>query len=198
MRTLLLLAALTAQSKDKDPVSTKEAMRRVQILVGEWTVTWQVDDSTEFWEEKHDWNFKIDKDEFALQLTVKDAKKFKDATLGYDLKKKVYRFDATRADDKKVSYEGTLKGGMELTLTQVVEEGAEAERLNLTLLRANRLLMNIEKRGAGAKTFLATHTVQFRNNNMAFVKGDGGPKCVVTGGAGKIEVKHDGKTYTVC
>ena len=33
---------------------------------------------------------------------------------------------------------------------------------------------------------------------MAFAVGDSYPACLVTGGRGTIEVKHEGKSYWVC
>jgi hypothetical protein len=191
---LLAAAALWAQ---KDPSSTKEAMRPVQLLVGEWRVNvTPEEDPAKGWEEAQAWEYKIDKEEYALQFSIKDGKKFKEGLLSYDLKKKVYRIEAVRVDGKKATFEGKLLG-KELVLEEVAAEGAEAERLNFNFLRDIRFIGSIEKRAAGQKTWLESHQYQFTKAGVSIVRNEG-PKCVVTGGTGTIAVEYSGKTYYVC
>lgn len=192
MTTLLLAVLLAAQ---KAPSSTKEAMRPIQLLVGEWRVDVDAPDASP-WEESQFWEYKIEKDVYALQLTVKNGKKFKEGLLTYDLKKKVYRFDLLRADDSKAAYEGKLTG-TELVLDEQVPESAAAERLNYNLLRDNRFIGSIESRAAGQKVYSETHKYQFTKAGVSIVKVQG-PKCVVTGGSPAMSLEHAGKTYWVC
>jgi len=181
---ILLLLAL-AQS------TTKDAMRPVQLLVGEWRV--EVD-APQPWSETQAWEFKIDGQSYALQFTVKDGKKFKEGVLSFDVPKKLYRLEATRADGGKAVFEGKLEG-KELTLE---EKGTEAvERLTFNLLRDNRFIGRIERREAGQKVFNVTHQYQFTRAGTSIVKNEG-PKCVVTGGSAAIAVEFQGQTYYVC
>ena len=189
MTMLLLLAALA----QKDPGSTKEAMKAVQVLVGEWRVAV---DAGEPWEETQSWEYKIDKEVYALQFTVKDGKYAKDGTLGYDLKKKVYRLEMTRADGTKTAFEGKLKD-KELSLEEQVAEGAAAEKIDLNLLRDIRFLVSVEKRAAGAKVFEPTIRWQAMRQGASIVK-VAQPVCVVTGGSAAQPVEYMGKTYYVC
>src|SRR6185436_15324989 len=107
--TLALLATLLAFQKE--PASTKEAMKPIQLLVGEWRAQVSSDDGKdEPWEETQSWEYKIDKEEYALQFEVKGGKKIKSGVLAYDLKKKTYRLDVVRANDQKASFEGKLSG----------------------------------------------------------------------------------------
>ena len=195
---IALLALLSCPMQDKDPATTKEAMKRIQFLVGEWKATWSPEgkDAKDSWEEMQSWEYKIDKEEYALQFTVKDAKRFKDGVLSYDLKKKTYRLEMTRADDKKAVFEGKL-AGKDFVLDQVVEEKAAQERLSLNFLRDNRFIGDMQRREAGGKAWAPTASIQYTKQGVPFVRSEA-PKCVVTGGTGSIEVAYSGKTYYVC
>lgn len=192
MTTFILAALLAAQ---KAPSSTKEAMRPVQLLVGEWRVNVDVPGGAA-WEETQAWEYRIEGENYALQFTVKGGKKFKEGLLSYDLKKQVYRFDAVRADGAKASYQGKLDG-KELVLEEAAAETVPAERLTFNLLRDNRFIGLIEQRGAGQKAYSDTHRYAFTRAGVSIVKSDG-PKCVVTGGTAAIAVDYAGKTYYVC
>lgn len=191
--TLILLLS----SAQKDPASTKEAMRPVQLLVGEWRVSATPgDDPSKGWEEAQAWEYKIEKEEYSLQFSIKDGKKFKEGLLSYDPKKKLYRMEAVRADGKKSTFEGKLSG-REMALEEVVAEGAAAERINFNFLRDIRFIGSIERREAGMKTWQESHTYQFTRAGVSIVRSEG-PKCIVTGGTGSITVDYSGKTYYVC
>lgn len=183
--------------QDKDPATTKEAMQRIQVIVGSWTATFVSKGAKEDrWIEKHEWEFKIEKDVYSLLFKATDSKYLKEGALSYDLKKKIYRFDAVRADGKKAAFEGKLDGKT-LTLDEVAGKDAAQERLEFNLLRDSRFLISLEKREAGKETFLMSHSVACQKEGVSIVKGDL-PKCVVTGGSGIIPVTHGGKTYYVC
>lgn len=192
MLTLLLLLA-----QDRDPATTKEAMQRIQILVGPWKCTASNKESRQdSWMEKQDWNFKIEKDEYQLEAKITDSKYWRDAILSYDLKNKVYRLTATRADGRKAAFEGRRKD-TELVLDETVEKDSPQDRITFHLLRDNRILISIERRAAGKESFLLTYAYGCTKEGVPFVKGEP-PKCVVTGGTGTIPVSYDGKTYYVC
>jgi hypothetical protein len=191
---MMLLLVLLAQ---KDPASTKEAMRPVQLLVGEWRVNVTPgDDPSKSWEETQAWEYKIEKEEYSLQVSIKDGKKFKEGLLTYDLKKKLYRLELVRADGKKSTFEGKLSG-KELTLEEVAAEGAAAERLNYNFLRDIRFIGSLDRRDAGSKTWNETHGYQFTRAGVSIVRTET-PKCVVTGGTGSMTLEYQGKTYYVC
>src|ERR1041384_3202830 len=118
MAFALLVSLLACQ---KEPSTTKEAMKPIQLLVGEWKAQVSSDDAKEEpWEETQSWEYKIDKDEYALQFEVKGGKKYKSGVLSYDLKKKLYRLEAVRANDQKAVFEGKLSG-RELPMEELVE-----------------------------------------------------------------------------
>ena len=192
---IALMALSLASFQDKDPASTKEAMKHVQFLVGEWKATW-TPEGKDGWEEMQAWEYKIDKEEYALQFTIKDGKKHKGGLLSYDLKKKIYRLELTLLDDKKASYEGKLSG-KDLVLDQVGEEKGPQEKISYNFLRDNRFIADTQKREAGGKIWNPTASIQFTKQGVPFVKSEA-PKCIVTGGTGSIEVAYGGKSYYVC
>jgi len=192
---IALIGLLFFAFQEKDPASTKEAMKRVQFLVGEWKATWSPE-GKDAWEETQAWEYKIEKEEYALQVAVKEGKRFKEGLLSYDVKKKAFRLEMTRIDDKKETYEGKL-AGKELVLDQVVDEKAAQERIGFNFLRDNRFLGDTQHREAGTKAWTSTAAIQYTKQGVPFVRSEG-PKCLVTGGSGSIEVAYGGKTYYVC
>jgi YHS domain-containing protein len=191
--TLATLALLSLQ--DKDPGSTKEAMKRVQFLVGDWKATW-TPEGKEGWEEIQSWEYKIDKEEYALQYTVKDGKLHKSGVLSYDLKKKAYHLDLVHLNDKKSAFEGKL-AGKDLVLDPVGDEKGPQEKISYNFLRDNRFIGDTQKREPGAKIWSSAASIQFTKQGVPFVRSEA-PKCIVTGGTGSIEVAYGGKSYYVC
>ncbi len=195
MNMTVSLFLLVAGAQDKEPATTKQAMQAVQVLVGQWRVTAEDQNSKEkSWTEEHDWKFRINKDEYALTFIVAEGKLIKSGTLTYDLQRKLYRLELDRADGKKPVFEGKL-ASKTLVLDQVGEAGPDQERVTYSLFRDTRHMVSIEKRSGGA--WLPTFVFGCTNKNLKFVRSEG-PKCVVTGGTGVIEVAFEGKTYTVC
>jgi len=193
--TLMLLAALVAFQKD--PSSTKDAMKPVQLLVGEWRAQVSSDDGKEeAWEETQSWEYKIDKEEYGLQFEVKGGKKFKSGVLGYDLKKKVYRLDAVRMNDQKASFEGKL-ADRKLEMDEVGDPKGALEKVTFTLLRDNRVLMSLERKEAGKSNWAPSLSYANTKQGVPFVRGESA-KCVVTGGTPSSTVEYKGMTYNLC
>jgi hypothetical protein len=193
--TLAILATLLALQKD--PSSTKDAMKPIQLLVGEWKAQVSSDDGKEeAWEETQSWEYKIDKEEYALQFEIKGGKKFKSGVLSYDLKKKVYRLEAVRLNDQKASFEGKL-AGKELAMDEVGDSKGAMEKVTFNLLRDNRILMSLEKKEAGKSNWAPSLSYANTKQGVPFVRGESA-KCVVTGGTPSSSVEYKGVTYPLC
>jgi len=193
--TLMLLAALVAFQKD--PSSTKDAMKPVQLLVGEWRAQVSSEDGKEeAWEETQSWEYKIDKEEYGLQFEVKGGKKFKSGVLGYDLKKKVYRLDAVRMNDQEATLEGKLSG-KELALEEVGDAKGALEKVTFNLLRDNRVLMSVERKEAGKSNWAPSLSTASTKQGVPFVRAESA-KCVVTGGTPSSTVEYKGMSYNLC
>jgi YHS domain-containing protein len=172
-------------------------MKPVQLLVGEWKAQVTSDDGKdEPWEETQNWEYKIDKEEYALQFEVKGGKKWKSGVLSYDLKKKVYRLDVVRANDTKAAFEGKLNG-KELPLEEVVDAKAAQEKVTFNLLRDNRILIGVERKEAGKSLWSPSLSLASTKQGVPFVRA-AQTFCVVTGGTPSSTVEYKGVTYNLC
>lgn len=193
--TFALVATLLAFQKD--PSSTKDAMKPVQLLVGEWRAQVSSDEGKEEgWEETQSWEYKIDKEEYALQFEIKGGKRFKSGVLAYDLKKKVYRLEAVRMNDQKATFEGKL-AGKELVMDEVADAKGALERVTFNLLRDNRVLWGIERKEAGKSNWAPSLSYANTKQGVPFVRAQSAV-CVVTGGTPSSTVDYKGVSYNLC
>lgn len=193
--TIALLASLL--TFQKDPSSTKDAMKPVQLLVGEWRAQVSSEDGKEEpWEETQSWEYKIDKEEYGLQFDIKGGKKFKSGVLSYDLKKKVYRLEVVRSNDQKATFEGKLSG-KELPLEEVGDAKGTLEKVTFNLLRDNRILVALERKEAGKANWSPSLSYANTKQGVPFVRAQQ-VFCVVTGGTPSSTVEYKGVTYNLC
>ena len=195
----LLVLLLLPQEKAKDPTTSKEAMQKIQRLVGEWKGTGTPKElKHDAWEEVLTVGFKIDKakDLYQLEVAVKDGVFWKSALIDYDLKKKVYTCDAVLvAGDAKRSYTGKYDAtSRDLTFDEVTEAWPR-ERVIFSLLHDPRINVEFLKQEGKGKDYVSLAVLG--ETKPGFVKG-GGAVCIVTGGGGSIAVTYQGKTYYVC
>jgi YHS domain-containing protein len=197
MPLLLLLLALH-QDKPVEYATTREAMQKVQLIVGEWRCTGMPREmKREAWTEKAGWSFVIEKDLYRIRLSATDAVFWKEATLGYDLKRKVFTLEATAPDGTARAYAGLLKEKDRLLTLEEVTDAWPRERAVFSLLRDNRFLIDFESQSAKGRDWTTLVQIGCTKEGVPFVRGEG-PKCIVTGGAGSIAVTYKGKTYYVC
>jgi YHS domain-containing protein len=194
LSSMLWVALLACQ---KEPATTKEAMKPIQLLVGEWKAQVSSEDGKdEPWEETQSWEYRIDKDEYALQFEVKGGKKFRSGVLSYDLKKKIYRLEAVRVNDQKAAFEGKL-AGKELAMEELVEGKGAQDRITFNLLRDNRILMSVERKEAGKSLWTPHQNIAATKQGVPFVRTQQAV-CVVTGGTPSSSVEYKGVTYNLC
>jgi YHS domain-containing protein len=196
MHLLILLLAL--QEKPPAIATTKEAMQKVQLIVGDWRVTAMPRElKREPWTEKASWSFKIEKDLYTIRLAATDAVFWKEATLAFDLKDQVYALDAALAGGGERRYTGKLAEKERMLTLVETTDAWPRERAVFSLLRDNRFLIDIEVQSAKGKDWNTQAQLGCTKEGVPFVRGEG-PKCIVTGGAGTIPVTYGGKTYYVC
>ncbi len=197
MRWIPLLLLLLAPQDP--PATSKAAMQKVQLLVGEWRCTGMPKDAEDLkaWGEKAEWNFKISPDDYRLVLAVKDGQFWTSGELSYAVDRKVYRFEAVLKDGSKRVHEGSYAEKDKLLTLEQVPEAWPRHRAVFSLLRDNRFLIDHERQPAKGKEWVTLAQVGCTKEGVPFVKGTG-PLCIVTGGAGTIAVAHKGKTYYVC
>jgi YHS domain-containing protein len=194
---MLMMMAILVLALQKDPASTKDAMKPIQLLVGEWKAQVSADDGKdEPWEETQSWEYRIDKEEYALQFEIKGGKKYKSGVLSYDLKEKTYRLDLIRANDQKAVFKGKLSG-KELPMEELVEGKGAQDRITFNLLRDNRILIGMERKEAGKNNWAPHLSYAATKQGVPFVRTEK-TFCVVTGGTPSSSVEYKGVTYNLC
>jgi YHS domain-containing protein len=182
------------------PTGEKEALARFNPLIGGWrgTAMPRRMSNQGAWREDAEWVWELKKDSVAIRYDVKDGKLVKSAKLTWDAEAKQYRLQATTPDGVARTYTGTLEGN-KLALVSEPNAAGEVHRLTVTLHNDKRTLVLHEKRSAKSQTFSRVAEVGYtREGTRLAFDSTTGPECIVTGGAGTIEVSYKGKTYYVC
>lgn len=150
------------------------------------------------WSEKAEWIWDFTDGKVELHYHVDGGKLLKSGSLTYDPVRELYVFRATFTDDVHRSYEGQRDRNRLIVESQPDETGM-VHRVTITCLNEKRTLVFHEKRREGSRFYQRVAEVGYtRRGTRLAVEGATGPKCIVTGGKGTIEVVHKGKTYYVC
>lgn len=201
---LIACSGLIAWAADHgDLAAQKTELARLQTLVGEWRGVAQPQrGSTKgSWIESADWGWKFEGDSAALVAQIGNGRIFSSVTLSPGDGPSQFVLRAVPKDsDEPVTYHGKLDEENTLTLDVDKPQAGLPARITLrTVAGGDRLLVLYEKQSEGDKQLVRQAEVGYTRKGSAFGKGEtGGPECVVTGGAGTIEVLHDGQKYYVC
>jgi len=190
----------TASAADA-PASEKAALKPLQAFVGEWKGVGQpTRGSTRgSWIEKADWAWKFEKEKAAFVFTAKDAKYFSAGRLEPGSKPGQFRFTATLPDRKtKIAYDGDFKDDRLILTAQEPPEGQPARVSIRTVAHGDRLLILYERRLGDSDRYLRLAEIGYTREGSDFGKAVVQRECVVTGGAGTIQVSFRGNTYWVC
>ncbi|WP_437184940.1 hypothetical protein SH668x_002028 [Planctomicrobium sp. SH668] len=192
------------------------AMMPVQVLLGQWNGTTQRDmgqfkaTDTPNWV----WDFQTDRDQPALVMKSETSPYIREGRLTYLTEKELFQFKVVDADGIARTLEGTFSVPVEefqgddqqthvkykLELTQVdTADQRDVWQVIFNQQENNRYLQEMaKKRGA---SYLRYDTVATQRTGIAFAKSDegyGDKECVVSGGLGTIELRHNGRSYWVC
>src|SRR5262245_10640408 len=88
-----------------------------------------------------------------------------------------------------------------LVLTQSVPAAGEQWQVTLNQLDNNQYLMALARSPAAGKSFAQVDTVRQQRVGTSFAVADSdspGPKCIISGGLGTMQVEYKGKSYPVC
>jgi hypothetical protein len=183
----------------------KEALKSLQDMVGEWKsgVGQPRRGSTvgAWIEGEADWAWKFEKGRSALVYQASKAKYFTAGRLEAGEKPGQFRFIATLADTKsELIYTGSQDDEGRLVLTAVKPPPGETPaRISMrTVASGDRLLVLYERRVGDSDRFLRLAEVSHTRKDSDFGQIARARECVVTGGAGTIQVSHKGQTYWVC
>ena len=201
---LLAPAVLCVAASSKAPDETSlvpTTLEPFEQLIGEWRVHGFLEaDKIKGWDEPTTWGWRFAKGKIVgMEATFKDGKYFSAASLEPLESEGQYRFAATTSSDKKVTYEGALKG-KKLTLVRQGSDSTAPDQVTIDLLHDVRYQMLIEAKKS-ATTVKKIATIGATRADVRFgasSKEEQGPKCIITGAPGTSTVPYNGQTYYVC
>lgn len=178
----------------------KEQLARVQQLVGAWRGVGQPRrGSTQgSWVEEADWAWAFDKAGAALVAKLPKGKYFTELRVEpADDTSNPFVLLAS-GESGKAKYAGSLDDDGRLVFTASEPHDDYPARISFRFVAGgDRMLIFLERKNA-ADQFARLAEVGYTRQGSAFGQGSTGRECVVTGGAGTIEVRYEGKTYYVC
>jgi hypothetical protein len=200
---LLAVLNLLAQddSKKVDNAPNKEqiaGLRPYAKFVGRWEGTGTSEKSRD-WKEKVDvtWSFRGRDGRASLAFVVDKGQLFTEGVLSFDPAEKKYRFSARNKKEEVLRFEGKPAGDG-LRLDRIDEAASDhLDRLELKAPRGgDKLLFDFrKKRGTTSfETFASIELIRQGGEEASAEKFTKGPFCVVTGGPGRLEFTHNGKT----
>jgi hypothetical protein len=211
-------------SKKKIPDEEKApaivaALQPFQVLLGDWR--WgtrkQFGDFAKTGEDlKWVWDFQSDPNRPALKAVSDDNPYFRKIWLTWLPDDGKFQLTGKTPDGESRVLQGAWTGNGEpreesdgkrtqhsykLLLTQVSPVTGEQWQTTLNQLDNNQYLMVLARSPATGKPFAQVDTVRQQRVGTSFAVPDSdnpGPKCIISGGLGTIQVEYKGKSYPVC
>ena len=199
---ILLVGTAWAGARLDDAVSQRDALKGLNVLIGEWKGTGQPEGSLRekqagFWTEGISWSWHFKGDDAWLSVAFDQGKHFKTGELRFVPDKKLFRLSLKTSADGEQVFEGKLDDKT-LTLERDDPAAKEKQRLVFKLFHDNRFVYRFEKKRAGRASFAKVYEVGATRKGVAFAAGDATPECIVSGGKGTMTVSFKGQTYYVC
>jgi YHS domain-containing protein len=188
--------ALTAEARRQ----AQEALAAFNELIGEWRGVGQLRRGSNqgAWRQNAEWVWDFEPDSVGVKYFVNEGKLVSSARVTWDAAAKEYILSLTTPEKQQRAYRGR-KDGERMVLTSHADDDGVTHRITITQLNEKRTLVLHEKRSAGQQSFFRVAEVGYtREGTRLAIPGGGGPECIVTGGAGTMQVTHKGKTYYVC
>ncbi len=196
----LLMGSLTAAVAVADRQAAQEGLEPLNSLIGEWRGIGQPRRGSNrgAWKQSGEWIWDFADQGVALQYKVADGKLVEEGRLTFDPESGLYLLELTTPEKQTRRYQGRMTDG-KLTLDALPDGKGTVHRITVKLLNDKRTLVLHEKREANQQRFFRVAEVGYTRAGVRLARPGGGhPQCIVTGGAGTIEVSHKGKTYYVC
>jgi YHS domain-containing protein len=195
----LVLADEKPASGPDAAAAKKAALAPFNSRIGKWNGVGQPRRGSNqgAWQEKAEWIWDFGHHDVAVRIDVADGKLAKTLRLNFDPAAKQYVGTLIRTEGAEETYRGKFQKDDLLVLT--AEDGNEVRQISITLLNDKRTLILFEKKLATASSFNRVAEVGYtREGTRLATSATSGPECIVTGGAGTMEVKYKGQTYYVC
>src|SRR5262245_12074389 len=197
----------TKQASKSATELDKQALTPLQVFVGEWRGVGQPrrGSTVGAWIEKSEWAWKFEKDAAALVFATPQEKEgagkyFVAGRLERGEKEGQFRFIGTLPDGKtQLTYTGSQeKDGRLVLAADDVPESSPSRIALRTVAEGQRLLILYERRLGKSDNYTRLAEVGFTREGGNFAKAVVERECVVTGGAGTIQVSYKGQSYWVC
>ncbi len=195
----LLPIVLAEETSPPNSQVVKEALEKLNPLIGEWRGTGQVrrGSTRGAWRQTGEFVWDFTEKVPAIKYLVKDGKLAEEGQLTWNPKDK-YQLELTVENEEPRSYRGDWDSG-KLVLMTNEDENKVQQRITITPLNEKRSLVLHEKTSPGGSAFFRVAEVGYtRAGTRLALPGGGQRECVVTGGTAQTAVKHDGETYYVC
>jgi YHS domain-containing protein len=185
----------------------KQALTPLQIFVGEWRGVGQPrrGSTVGSWIEESEWAWKFEKGAAAFVFATPKEKEgagkfFVAGRLERGEKDGQFRLIGTLPDGKtQLTYTGSQEKDGRLVLSaDDVPEGSPSRIALRTVAEGQRLLILYERRLGKSDNYTRLAEVGFTRKGGDFAKAVVERECVVTGGAGTIQVSYKGQSYWVC
>jgi len=212
-------AATLSVSKELRSQSVVDALQPFQVLLGQWRwiLRKSVGDAPRNGEDlEWIWDFQTDANRPALKaesetnpyfqrlwLTwLPEDKQFQLTLKTRDGGVRVLRGSWTDTGEPKETSDGKkLQHTYKLQLTEVADDGQDRWQVTLNQLDNNQYLMDLARRPASGRQFDILNNIRQQRFGTSFAVADSdnpGPKCIISGGLGTMNVEYKGKSYPVC
>ncbi|HEY3963009.1 MAG TPA: hypothetical protein VGM05_00505 [Planctomycetaceae bacterium] len=213
-------------STNKAPLSGEKrsqaiivALQPMQVLLGQWR--WITNKKFEGSNKSGEdlewiWDFKHDRAQPSLTAKCDSHPYFQQVWLSYLPEEDKFRATVKPTDGDSREFRGTWTDGGEpkeesdgkkaqhtykLQLTQVTPADGDQWQLVFSQLDNNQYLMTMTRRPAAGKQYGPLDVVRQQRLGTSFAVADSdnpGPKCIISGGLGTMNVTYKGKSYPVC
>lgn len=175
-----------------------EMLRPFDGFVGIWKGS-GVNPKSSGWNETLEgtWGFRERDGRASLNLYVDGGLMLKQALLTFDPVSEQYRLVIVTPKDKLLRFQGEVTGEQFLTLDRVDEAGDELDRIELKMVRGGHKMIYTFKKKVGSSYYETNGNVELFRESPAQELFEANPRCIVTGGFGRIPVPYKGKTVFV-
>lgn len=183
-----------------DGPESQKGLEKFNSLIGEWRGVGQPRRGSNqgAWRQTAEWVWNFEDGAVAIDYKVTDGQLVSKGQLTFDPESGLYQFVAQNPEGVERTYVGRLADGKLVVEAEPDADGV-VHRITITLLNDKRTLVLHEKREATQQRFFRVAEIGYTRAGVRLANpGSGQPECIVTGGAGTIEVSYEGKTYYVC
>jgi YHS domain-containing protein len=176
-----------------------EALRPFHGVVGGWKGHGTHPKSSGWTETvESTWGFREKDGRVAFEWRVAGGDALEAAVVSYNPEKKVYRFIARNPAGKVMHFEGKPAGEQTIRLLRTEETHDDPyDVAEIKLVRAGDKLIYVLGKKVGKSSVEPIVSVELFREGAPLSSFAEGPRCIVTGGAGRVEVDYEGKTYHV-